>query len=95
VMTETIRRIHREYETTYGMSRVRAELRAVGHAISRKRVARLMRLAHLRWVSRRRAFTVTAERDPRQRPAPDLVNRRILAQGPDQLWLADMTYVPT
>ena len=95
VMTETIRRVHRESDETYGMPRVRAELQAAGHAISRKRVARLMRLAHLRGVSRRRGFTVTTERNPRQRPAPDLVNRRFHAQGPDQLWVADMTYVPT
>ncbi len=95
VMTETIRQVHRESDQTYGMPRVRAELQAAGHRISRKRVARLMRLAQLRGVSRRRGFTITTERNPRQRSAPDLVNRRFHAQGPDQLWVADMTYVPT
>lgn len=95
VMTETIRQVHRESDQTYGMPRVRAELQAAGHRISRKRVARLMRLAQLRGVSRRRGFTITTERNLRQRPAPDLVNRRFHAQGPDQLWVADMTYVPT
>jgi putative transposase len=54
-----------------------------------------MRKACIRGVSRRRGFTVTTERDRRQRPAPDLVNRRFHAGKPDQLWVADMTYIPT
>ena len=52
------------------MPRVRAELREAGHDVSRKRVARLMRKACIRGVSRRRGFTVTTERDRRQRPGP-------------------------
>ena len=70
-------------------------MREAGQAVSRKRVARLMRKACIRGVSRRRGFTVTTERDRRQRPAPDLVNRRFHASKPDQLWVADMTYIPT
>jgi putative transposase len=38
---------------------------------------------------------VTTQRDQRQRPVPDLVNRRFAADGPNQLWVADLTYVPT
>ena len=63
--------------------------------VSRKRVARLMRQHGMRGISRRRSFTVTTRRDKAQRPAPDLVQRRFEAQGPNQLWVADMTYVPT
>jgi putative transposase len=63
--------------------------------VGRKRVARLMRQAGIRGVSRRRAFVVTTQRDSRQRPAPDLVNRRFVAAAPNELWVADMTYVPT
>ena len=40
-------------------------------------------------------FIVTTQRDARQRPAPDLVNRKFVATGPNQVWVADMTYVPT
>ncbi len=94
-MTERIRTIHSESHTTYGMPRVRAELRDQGVTISRKRVARLMRCAEIRGVSRRRGYVVTTRRDARQRPAPDLVNRKFTAVGPNQLWVADMTYVPT
>ena len=95
VLTERIRQIHAESDATYGMPRVRAELLEQGECVSRKRVARLMRHAGLRGVSRRRGFTVTTHRALDRRPAPDLVNRRFVAERPDQLWVADMTYVPT
>ena len=95
VLTEMIRKVHRESDHTYGMPRVRAQLRHDGHAVSRKRIGRLMREAHIRGVSRRRGFTVTTERNPKQRPAPDLVNRRFHTNGLNQLWVADMTYIPT
>ncbi len=54
-----------------------------------------MRAAHIRGVSRRRAFVVTTRRDKDKQPAPDLVKREFKADGPNQLWVADMTYVPT
>ena len=54
---------------------MRADLRDQGERVARKRVARLMRQAGLRGVSRRRGFVVTTRRDRDQRPAPDLVNR--------------------
>ena len=82
-------------DDTYGMLRVRAQLRDEGVVASRKRVARLMRHNHWRGVSRRRSYCVTTQRDPRQRPAPDLVNRQFVASDINQLWVADMTYLPT
>jgi putative transposase len=95
VLTERIREVHKASDETYGMPRVRAQLRHEGERVSGKRIARLMRQARIRGVSRRRGFTVTTERNTRQRPAPDLVNRRFRADGADQLWVADMTYLPT
>lgn len=88
VLTETIREVHKASDCTYGMLRVRAQLQDDGHRISRKRVARLMRKAGIRGVSRRRGFTVTTERNVRERPAPDLVNRRFRADAPNELWVA-------
>jgi putative transposase len=95
VLTERIRSVHSESDATYGMPRVRAELIDQGMKVSRQRVARLMRLAHIRGVSRRRAWVVTTRRDKDKQPAPDLVKREFKAIGPNQLWVADMTYVPT
>src|SRR3982751_197900 len=95
VLTERIRQVHAESHHTYGMPRVRAELIDQGVTVSRKRVARLMREHAIRGISRRRGFTVTTRRDKGQRPAPDLVQRKFEADGPNRLWVADMTYVPT
>jgi putative transposase len=95
VLTERIRTIHAASDGNYGSPNIHAELRDEGTRVSRKRVARLMRQAGIRGVSRRRGFVVTTQRDARQRPAPDLVNRRFVAEAPNELWVADMTYVPT
>ena len=74
---------------------MRAELIDRGMKVSRQRVARLMRLAHICDVSRHRAWVVTACRDKDKQPAPDLVKREFKADGANQLWVTDMTYVPT
>lgn len=92
VMTERIRQIHHD---SYGMPRVTAELIEEGVCISRQRVARLMRLARIRGISRRRGFTVTTRREKRDSLASNLVGRDFGASDPNQLRVACMTYVPT
>jgi len=92
-LVETIRRIHRASRGTYGAPRIHAELSAGGERVGRKRVARLMRGAGLVGVHRRRL-----RRQVRTRAdvvAPDLVRRNFRAPGPDRLWVADITYLPT
>jgi putative transposase len=93
-LTTQIQSAHQRSRGTYGAPRVHAELAASGRRVGCKRVARLMRAADLRGVSRRRSFTTTV-RDERARPAPDLVNREFHAERPNQLWVADITYIPT
>ena len=89
-----IRTIHDRSRGTYGAPRIHAELAAQGFHIARKRVARLMQAAGLAGVSRR-TFVTTTRRDPRARPAPDLVRRTFTADGPNRLWVADITYIAT
>ena len=94
-LLERIRAIHAMSDGTYGAPRIRAELADVdGAHVGTKRVARLMRQAGIAGVSRR-GFCVTTVRDKKARPAPDLVDRHFEATAPDQLWVADITYVPT
>jgi len=93
-LSAEIQAIHRESRGTYGVPRIQAELADRGIHVGRKRVARLMRGAGLQGVSGRKAFRTTV-RDETARPAPDLVVRHFTAAGPDQLWVADITYVPT
>lgn len=93
-LLERIETIHERSRGTYGSPRIHAELRAQGIRVGRKRVARLMREAGIRGVSRRRSI-VTTRRAKGARPAPDLVERDFVVEGPDRLWVADITYVPT
>src|SRR6266542_137456 len=93
-LLDRIQVIHQKSRGTYGEPRVHAELKAEGTHVGRKRVARLMRQAGLAGVSRRKGCWTTI-RDRDARPAPDLVQRTFAAQGPDRLWVADITYVPT
>jgi putative transposase len=85
-----IRTIHAVSQGTYGAPRIHAELWAEGIRVGDKRVARLMRQAGIIGVSRRRT-TRTTVRDREERPAPDLVDRDFTADGPNQLWVADIT----
>ncbi len=90
-----VRTIHAGSRETYGSPRVHAELQTAGHKHGRKRVARLMRAAGLVGASRRRVGVTTTKRDKDARPAPDLVDRDFTATAPNQLWVADITFVST
>jgi putative transposase len=85
----TITEVHAASRGIYGAPRVHAELRlGLGLACGRKRVARLMRTAGLAGVCHRRKHR-------RAGPLPavheDLVQRRFVAEGPDRLWVTDIT----
>lgn len=80
---------------TYGAPHVHAAPRADGGRRGRKRVARLMRGAGLVGASRRRTGVTTTRRDEEARTAPDSVDRDFGATGPNRLWVADITFVPS
>ena len=93
-LLEQIRASHRHSRGTYGAPRIHRDLRAAGVRVGRKRVARLLKQAGLRGVSRRK-WPVTTVRAEHARPAPDLVQRAFTATAPNQIWVADITYIPT
>ena len=94
MLLERIRAIHAVSDETYGVPRIHAELQDEGERVGRHRISRLMRGSGLVGVTRRRKWRTT-KRDKDARPAPDLVQREFAAEGPDQLWVADITYVST
>lgn len=94
VLTARIRASHDRSRQTYGAPRIHADLREAGVRCGRKRVARLMRAAGLVGCHRRRTVRTT-RREPVAPVAPDRVNRHFEAAAPNQLWTADITYVPT
>jgi putative transposase len=91
-LTKRICSIHERSRATYGVPRMHAELAADGIFVGKKRVARLMRAARLEGVSRRRKHRRVNR--TKEQLAPDLVDRKFVATAPNQLWVADITYVP-
>jgi len=93
-LTAVIRAIHAASGGQYGAPRVVAELRAQGHDVGRKRVARLMAAAGLRG-RRPPRWVRTTTPDPAPPAIPDRVHREFVATAPDVLWVGDITYVRT
>ncbi|MCX5215564.1 IS3 family transposase [Kitasatospora sp. NBC_00240] len=79
---------------TYGARRITRALVRAGHEVARCTVERLMRELGIEGVIRGRRRRTTIPEPAAPRP-PDLVNRRFTADRPNQLWLADLTYVRT
>jgi transposase InsO family protein len=90
-----IEAIHRRSRGVYGSPNIHAELADdYGIHVGRKRVARLMRSAGLRGATLRK-HVVTTQPDPQADRPIDLVDRQFYTDGPDRLWVADITYIPT
>jgi putative transposase len=94
VLTTRIQVIHQESRRTYGSPRIHRELRSQGMAISRKRVARLMREAGVR-VKPLARFVTTTDSNHALPVAPNLLEQDFSASAPDRRWVTDITYVPT
>ena len=93
-LVEKIKVVHAESLETYGSPRVYQELKAQGVACSENRVARLMRLYHIRAKQTKR-YKATTKRNKAHPVAPNLLKRDFVADWPDQKWLSDITYIPT
>jgi putative transposase len=81
-----------EHRRVYGARRLTAEVRDRGHAWNRKRVARLMRLGAIEGIHRRRRGKY-GRRTTSTATAPDRVERNFTAGAPNQLWVADISYL--
>lgn len=79
---------------TYGSPRVYRELKEQGVKCSENRIARLMGMRGLRARQTKR-YRTTTKRNSAVRAAPNLVKGDFRADRPDQIWLADITYIPT
>jgi putative transposase len=89
-----IRRVHAEHFGIYGARKVWRQLQREGIAVARCTVERLMGELHLEGVRRGKAHKTTTPEAAATRPA-DLVARDFSAARPNQLWVADLTYVAT
>ena len=93
-LTEKIVRLHSRSRSTYGSPRIQRDLKAAGHNVGRKRVARLMRSASIRGKTKRRFKTTTTSQHARPKAA-NLVAQNFDVATPNTLWASDITYVPT
>ena len=90
-----IQRVWRENFSVYGANKVWRQLRREKQCVARCTVERLMRRMGLQGVIRGRAFKVTTVADEAAKRVPDLVQREFRATRPNELWVADLTYVAT
>jgi transposase InsO family protein len=89
-----IRRVWDENFRVYGVRKVWRQLNREGISVARCTVARLMGDLGLQGAVRGRKFKTTVPDTSASRPL-DLVERNFTASRPNQLWLSDLTYVPT
>ena len=80
---------------TYGSPRIQASLRRQGQRYGKNRIARLMREHHLRARQKRRFVPRTTQSEHLQPVAPNRLAKRPAPVRPDQVWVADITYLPT
>jgi transposase InsO family protein len=95
VLRGEVRRVWHENFAVYGADKVWRQLRREGTAVARCTVERLMRAEGLRGAVRGRAFRATTQPANEALRPPDLVQRAFRAERPNQLWVADLTYVAT
>ena len=90
-----VRRIHEQHRRRYGAPRIHAALRAEGRSVSRGRIERLMRRHGIRAATPRRFRAVTTDSNHGLPVADNLLGQTFLATRPNQIWLADISYIPT
>jgi transposase InsO family protein len=88
-----IRDVHAANYYAYGYRRMWKALRRAGEPVARCRVQRLMRAHGIVGAKRRGRPWRTTRPDPNARRRPDLVQRDFTASGPDELWVADLSYL--
>ena len=94
-LVEEIKQVHKDNLGVYGARKVHAELRRNDTRVARCTVERLMRAEGLRGIRREKTRKTTiGDGAETERPA-DLVKRKFIATEPNQLWVADLTYVRT
>ena len=94
-LVDHIRRVHRDARGRYGSPRIHVELKAQGRGASRGRIERLMRRYGIRAIMARPRRVRTTDSRHDLPIAPNLLDRNFIATAPNQIWLADITYIET
>ncbi|NLC97718.1 MAG: IS3 family transposase [Actinomycetales bacterium] len=94
-LVEDIKVAHKANLGVYGARKIHAELNREGVLVARCTVGRLMRLVGLRGIPREKTRKTTVGDGAETERPEDLVDRKFVASAPNQLWVADLTYVRT
>jgi putative transposase len=94
-LVDDIRRVHRDTRGRYGSPRIHVELKAQGRGASLGRIERLMRRHGIRAIMARPRRVRTTDSRHDLPIAPNLLDRNFIATAPNQIWLADITYIET
>ncbi|QFS90441.1 Integrase core domain protein [Mycobacterium sp. THAF192] len=94
VLGPALRQLWKDNYQVYGAHKLWKTARRAGHDVGRDQVARLMRAAGIQGVRRGKRVRTTKP-DPVAARHPDLVKRKFTATAPNQLWVTDLTFVPT
>jgi len=94
-LLEQIIRLHQDSRQTYGSPRIQVQLRQAGHAHGRNRIARLMRQQGLCGRAKGRFRVRTTDSDHDQPIAPNRLAQLPAPNAPNQIWVGDITYIPT
>lgn len=89
-----IKESYQNSHKTYGSPRICSELRSSCETCSRKRVAGIMKEYDMAAKMKKR-FKITTKTNPKEIPAPNLLNQNFIAKELNQRWVADFTYVDT
>jgi putative transposase len=89
-----IRAIHERVKGRYGSPRIHAELKADSHGCCVNTVAEVMRQAGIRAKTARK-FKHTTDSNHKRPVADNVLDREFCVDGPNQAWVADITYIPT
>jgi len=95
ILSEHIKDIFEQSRDTYGSYRIHATLADEGLRCGRKRVARLVGENNLVPKAARQFKVVTTDSKHKLPVAPNILAQNFTAEGPDRVWLSDITYVPT
>lgn len=94
-LAQQISEVHQQSRGTYGTPRLHAELRDRGHKHSRKRIDRLRRELGLSGRAKRRYRPQTTDSCHEEPIAPNRLAQLPKASRRDQIWVSDITYIPT
>ena len=93
-LLEKIKTAHKDSRETYGVDRILGQLKSDGETCGRNRVARLMKDSNIR-SKRRKKYKATTDSKHNHPVAENLLDRDFTVERPDQVWVSDITYIPT